>query len=259
MAEDKGGPFKLEVRGLSKRYQIPVIEALNLGIRPGEFVCLLGPNGCGKTTFLRILAGLEQPDTGEILIDGESVDLTVSSHHRIGVVFQEPRLLPWRTAMSNIVLCLAALGVHGKEARERAQHYLSLVGLRGFENYYPNRLSGGMQQRVSIARALAVEPDVLLMDEPFSALDPESRQILQDEVVKVWRATGKTIIFVTHSLEEATYIGTRIVLFSARPARIRGSWELDGSSDRVALREELGQLLAQEVRQQQALMAQAQA
>jgi len=150
MKGDKGGPYKLEVRGLSKRYQIPVIEALNLGIRPGEFVCLLGPNGCGKTTFLRILAGLEQPDSGEILIDGEAVDLAVSSKHRIGVVFQEPRLLPWRTALSNIVLCLAPLGIRGREARERALHYLSLVGLRGFEGYYPSRLSGGMQQRVSI-------------------------------------------------------------------------------------------------------------
>jgi len=256
MAGEGEQGHKLEVRGLSKRYQIPVIEALSLGIRPREFVCLLGPNGCGKTTFLRILAGLERPDAGDILIDGQAVDPSASPGHRFGVVFQEPRLLPWRTALSNIVLCLAPLGIRGREARERAAFYLYLVGLRGFEDYFPNRLSGGMQQRVSISRALAVEPEVLLMDEPFSALDPESRQILQEEVVKVWRATGKTIIFVTHSIEEATYIASRIVLFSARPARILGSWQLDGGADRRALRDELAQLLAKEVRQQQALLAQ---
>src|SRR5919199_5875164 len=151
-------PHKLETRSLSKRYGIPVLEELDLAVQAGELLCLLGPNGCGKTTLLRILAGLEPPDAGAVLLDGEQVDLTAPHlGHRIGVVFQEPRLLPWASAQDNITLCLRPLGLRGGAALERARTYLDLVGLHGFERYYPARLSGGMQQRVSIARALAVE------------------------------------------------------------------------------------------------------
>jgi ABC-type nitrate/sulfonate/bicarbonate transport system ATPase subunit len=247
------GQLKLETRELSKRYQIPVLDRVDLGVRAGEFVCLLGPNGCGKTTLLRILAGLERPDAGSVLVDGRAVDLTVSHLHSIGVVFQEPRLLPWQSVLENVVRCLKPLRVTGQAAKTRAREYLELVGLEGFERYYPNRLSGGMQQRVSIARALAVDPRILLMDEPFSALDPETRRIMQDEVVKIWRATGKTIIFVTHSIQEALHVGTRVVLFSARPAHVRSAHELNGVADRRALEEELLAALSAEVWRQREL------
>jgi ABC-type nitrate/sulfonate/bicarbonate transport system ATPase subunit len=250
---EQSGKLRLETRGLSKRYQIPVLEQVELAVRAGEFVCLLGPNGCGKTTLLRILAGLERPDAGAVLVDGRTVDLIGRHAHKIGVVFQEPRLLPWKSVRENVVRCLKPRGVTGQAAKRQADEYLALVGLEGFERYYPNRLSGGMQQRVSIARALAVDPDILLMDEPFSALDPETRRIMQDEVVKTWRATGKTIVFVTHSIQEALRVGTRVVLFSARPARIRSVHELSGVADRRALEEELLAALSAEVWRQREL------
>jgi NitT/TauT family transport system ATP-binding protein len=176
-------------------------------VQPGEFVCLLGPNGCGKTTLLRILAGLEEPDAGQVLLDGESV--AARSHHarRVGAVFQEPRLLPWRSVLDNITLCLKPMGLRGQAARERAYAYLELVGLRGFEHDYPERLSGGMRQRAAIARALAIEPAILLMDEPFSALDPETRRFMQDGLVHLWKTMDFTILFVTHNIEEALHIG----------------------------------------------------
>lgn len=247
------GHAKLETRGLSKAYEIPVLEGLDLAVRPGEFLCLLGPNGCGKSTLLRVLSGLERPDAGAVLVDGQEVDLMARHLHKIGVVFQEPRLLPWKSIRDNITLCLKPLGVAGRAARRRADEYLSLVGLHGFARYYPLRLSGGMQQRASIARALSVEPEILLMDEPFSALDPENRRIMQEEVVKIWKATQKTVIFVTHSIEEALLIGTRVVLFTARPARVRTVVELDGATDRHAKADELLGQLSEQVRRQREL------
>jgi NitT/TauT family transport system ATP-binding protein len=246
-------PPKLETRGLSKHYQIPVLQELELTVRDGEFLCLLGPNGCGKTTLLKILSGLEKPDTGEVLVDGERLDLMAAHLHKIGVVFQEPRLLPWKSAQDNITLCLKSLGVRGHRAVGRARQYLDLVGLQGFERYYPARLSGGMQQRASIARALAVEPEILLMDEPFSALDVENRRIMQEEVVKIWRATRKTIIFVTHSIEESLNIASRIVLLTARPAQVRAVREIGSTTDRRASGDELLGLLSEEVQRQRQL------
>jgi NitT/TauT family transport system ATP-binding protein len=252
-ARDGSAPHKLETRSLSKRYQIPVLDKLDLTVGTGEFLCVLGPNGCGKTTLLRILSGLERPDTGAVLVDGEPVDLTAPHLHQIGMVFQEPRLLPWKSAQDNITLCLRALGVTGDGAQDRARQYLDLVGLHGFGHYYPSRLSGGMQQRVSIARALAVEPEILLMDEPFSALDPENRRIMQAEVVKIWRATRKTIIFVTHSIEESLNVGTRIVLLTARPAQVRAVRQLVSTSDRRAVADELLSILSEQVQRQREL------
>lgn len=246
-------PYKLETRGLSKHYQIPVLEKLDLTVQPGEFLCLLGPNGCGKTTLLRVLSGLERPDAGAVLVDGEPVDLLARHLHKIGVVFQEPRLLPWKSVQDNIRLCLKPLGVTGNRAAVRAQEYLNLVGLHGFGRYYPARLSGGMQQRASIARALAVEAEILLMDEPFSALDPENRRIMQAEVVKIWRATGKTIIFVTHSIEESLNIGTRVVLLTARPAQVRAVSVIDSTTDHHAVADELLTLLSAQVQLQREL------
>ena len=247
--------FRLEVRGLSKHYRIPILNDLNLQVTPGEFVCLLGPNGCGKSTLLRILAGLDAPDSGLVVVDGQPVGPGARRAGRIGVVFQEPRLLPWRSVLDNITLCLKPLGLRGRDAQRRARTYLELVGLRGFEDYYPGRLSGGMQQRAAIARALAAEPAILLMDEPFSALDPETRRVMQDELVKLWGAMGTTILFVTHSIDEALRIGTRVVLLTARPAQVRAARRVEAGADRQALGGQLLSLLSEEVRRQRGQQA----
>lgn len=240
----------LEIQNLSKVYQIPVIRDLTLTVQQSAFVCLLGPNGCGKTTLLRILAGLERPSEGHIRINGQAVDLSGNHDHHISVVFQEPRLLPWKSILGNIVVSLHARGVPREQATQTAMRYLRLVGLSGFEHYYPTRLSGGMQQRAAIARALAVEPQILLMDEPFSALDPENRRIMQDEIVNIWKETRKTILFVTHSIEEALRIGTRVVLLTARPAYVLASFELEDHVDRRHLHDTLLELFSEQVRLQ---------
>jgi NitT/TauT family transport system ATP-binding protein len=248
------GPYKLETRGLGKRFRLPVLEDLSLGVAPGELLCLLGPNGSGKTTLLRILTGLEAPDAGSVLVDGRVVDPR-ARRQAVGVVFQEPRLLPWRTVRENVALCLRPLGLRPAEAARRAAGYLELVGLRGFEGYLPARLSGGMQQRAAIARALAVEPELLLLDEPFSALDPETRRDLQGTLVEIWRATRKTVVFVTHSLDEALAVGTRVALLTARPARLLRTWDVGPLGDREALAAEVLGHLADQVRRQRLLDA----
>jgi NitT/TauT family transport system ATP-binding protein len=248
-------PYKLETRGLGKRFRLPVLDGLSLGVGPGELLCLLGPNGSGKTTLLRILTGLEAPDAGSVLVDGQVVEPR-ARRQAIGVVFQEPRLLPWRTVRENVTLCMRPLGLTGAPAARRAASYLELVGLHGFEGYYPARLSGGMQQRAAIARALAIEPEVLLLDEPFSALDPETRRDLQVTLVEIWRATRKTIVFVTHSLDEALAVGTRVALLTARPARLLRTWDVAAHADRQALAADVLGHLAGQVRRQRLLDAQ---
>jgi NitT/TauT family transport system ATP-binding protein len=214
---------KLEVRGVSKAFRqgrdtrVPVLKDLSLEVGELEFVAVIGPSGCGKSTFLRILDGLIEADSGAILLDGRPV--TGTGHGR-GMVFQSFDLFPWRTALGNVEFGLEIQGVPRAERRARARHYLELVGLTGFEQAYPYQLSGGMQQRVGIARALAIRPEILLMDEPFGSLDVQTRDLLQDELLRIWESEQKTVVFVTHSIEEAIYLADRVVVFTARPAQV---------------------------------------
>jgi NitT/TauT family transport system ATP-binding protein len=242
---------KLAVDGVGKDFLIPVIDRVSFTVETGEFVCLLGPNGCGKTTLLRILGGMEPATRGRVTLDGEAIVAHRPHARRVGVVFQEDRLLPWKTLRENVTLVLRPLGLAPAEQAARAARYLALVGLAGFEDYHPGRVSGGMRQRGAIARALAIEPDVLLMDEPFGALDAQNRRIMQREIRRIWRETGRTIVFVTHAIEEAVEIGTTLVMLSARPARIRALIRNDGREARVKLVEDLNTMIMEEVERQQ--------
>lgn len=197
---------------------LSALKDIDLDIDDKEFVCILGPSGCGKTTLLRIIAGLDMPTSGEILVSGETV---VGPNPRIGMVFQEYSLFPWRTVIQNIEFGPEMKGVGARERLTRAEHYLSLVGLEQFRDSYPVELSGGMRQRVAIARALTNEPEVLLMDEPFGALDAQTRNQMQKELLQIWERTRKTVIFVTHSVDEAVFLGDRIVVLTRRPGSIR--------------------------------------
>lgn len=224
MATESSGS-KLIVRNLTKAFRrqrddrvIKVFDGISLDVHPSEFVCLVGPSGCGKTTLLRILNGLIPYDSGEIFLDGNSV---IKPGVNKGFVFQDSSLLPWRTVTDNVILGLEIQGADKKVARERAQKFIDLVGLKGFETHYPYELSGGMQQRVNLARALIVDPEILLMDEPFASLDAQTREIMQSELLKMWVQAKKTVIFVTHQIEEAIYLADRVVVFSARPTKIR--------------------------------------
>jgi len=236
----------LEVRRLSKVFfeqndpRKPGLVALydiSLSIRKNEFVSLLGPSGCGKTTLIRIIAGLLSADRGEVLVNQQSV--TAPGHNRC-MVFQQFGLLPWRTVLSNVEFGLEIEGVPREKRRAAAEKYLELVGLKGFEKYYPHQISGGMQQRVGIARALSKKPEILLMDEPFGAVDAQTREQLQEELLKIWAQTETTVVFVTHSIDEAIYLSDRVVVMQARPGRIkedvridlpRPRWEGDVKSD----------------------------
>ena len=244
-------PVKLRVDGVGKDYLIPIIDRVSFDVEAGEFVCVLGPNGCGKTTLLRIIGGLEPATRGRVLLDGQAVIADQRHDRKVGVVFQEDRLLPWKTVRENVELVLKPLGLGARERRAQASRYLGLVGLHGFEDYYPARVSGGMRQRAAIARALAIEADVLLMDEPFGALDAQNRRIMQKEVRRVWAETGRTILFVTHSIEEAAAIGSTLLMLSARPARIRERIRNDGHLARATLVDDLNTMIMEEVERQQ--------
>ena len=243
--------MKLEVDEVGKDYLIPVIDSVSFAVEAGEFLCLLGPNGCGKTTLLRIIGGLEAASRGRVTLDGRPVVFAQRHERRVGVVFQEDRLLPWLTLRDNVTLVLTPLGRPPAERLATAERYLKLVGLGGFEDYYPGRVSGGMRQRAAIARALAIEPDLLLMDEPFGALDAQNRRIMQNEVRRIWRQTGRTIVFVTHAIEEAVAIGTTLVMLSARPARVREAIRNDGRVARATLIDDLNTMIMEEVERQQ--------
>jgi NitT/TauT family transport system ATP-binding protein len=223
----------LEVRHLSKVFfeqndpRKPGLVALydvSFSVRKNEFVCLLGPSGCGKTTLIRIIAGLIAADKGEILVNGAPV--TEPGRDRC-MVFQQFGLLPWRTALGNVEFGLEIEGVPREERQKVARHYLDLVGLNGFENYYPHQISGGMQQRVGIARALSKKPDILLMDEPFGAVDAQTREQLQEELLKIWAKTDTTVIFVTHSIDESVYLSDRVIVMQSRPGRIKEEVKVD--------------------------------
>jgi len=197
---------------------VTALDDVSLDIRPGRFVVLVGPSGCGKSTLLMMLAGLRQPTSGSIAINGTPI--REPDPNRVGVVFQEPSLFPWLTAEQNVEFPLALRGTPRDERRARAEEALTLVGLDGFGKRHPHELSGGMKQRVSIARGLVQDPPVLLMDEPFAALDEQTRMTMGDELLRIWAATGKTVVFVTHSLTEAVYLADEVVVMSARPGRI---------------------------------------
>src|SRR5688572_26502120 len=214
----------VEARDLSLVFQTPdapvtALSEINLTIRRGDFVSLIGPSGCGKTTLMRAVADLARPTSGTLLVNGRSAE-QARLDRAYGYVFQAPALYPWRSIESNIMLPLEIMGMGKSERKERAARYLDLVGLKGFEKKFPWQLSGGMQQRVSIARALSFEPALLLMDEPFGALDEITRDRMNEELLQIWEKTRKTVIFVTHSIDEAVLLSTKIVVMSARPGRI---------------------------------------
>jgi NitT/TauT family transport system ATP-binding protein len=197
---------------------VEAVDKASLDIGRGEFVCIVGPSGCGKSTLLRIIAGLEQADGGHADYNGQPL---TRPHRDVGMVFQEYSVLPWRTVLDNVCLGLEFLGERKAARVETAMHYLSLVGMTRFAEAFPYELSGGMRQRVAIARALATNPQVLLMDEPFGALDAHTRILMQKELLRIWRETGKTVVLVTHSVDEALYLAGRIVVMTARPGRVR--------------------------------------
>ena len=218
------GASVIEAAGLSLTFETadgPVfaLSEVGLAIAEGEFVSLIGPSGCGKTTLLRIIADLEQPSAGTICVNGLTPAQARLQRH-YGYVFQAPALYPWRTVEKNVRLPLEIMGYSAAEQADRTARNLALVNLKGFENKFPWQLSGGMQQRASIARALSFDPKLMLMDEPFGALDEIVRDSLNLQLLKLWRETGKTVVFVTHSIPEAVYLSTRVVVMSPRPGRI---------------------------------------
>jgi len=217
------------VEALSKSFaqngsRVEVLQEINLSIRQGEFVCLLGPSGCGKSTLINIIAGLDAPDRGRVLVHGKPV--SKPGVDRI-VVFQDAALFPWLTVLGNVEFGPKMRGLPAGERRTKALELIKLVHLSKFVNAYPYQLSGGMKQRVAIARALAMDPDMLLMDEPFGSLDAQTRGMLQRELLDIWQATKKTVLFVTHNVREATGLGERVFEISARPGRIKHTYAVD--------------------------------
>ncbi|MBY6275284.1 ABC transporter ATP-binding protein [Symbiobacterium thermophilum] len=216
-------PPELVLRSVTKHFptrrgRIKVLDRVSLSVRKGEFLCLLGPSGCGKSTLFNIIAGLEEPDSGEVLVEGEPV--AGPGPDRV-LVFQDGALFPWLTALGNVEFGLSLQNIPRAERRERAMAALEMVRLARFRDAYIHELSGGMRQRVAIARALALEPKVLLMDEPFAALDAQTRNLMHEELQRIWARTGQTIIFVTHNVSEAIRLGDRIAVLSFRPGRVR--------------------------------------
>jgi NitT/TauT family transport system ATP-binding protein len=247
----------IEIEGLSKRFvagagEILALADVDLRIDEGEFLCLLGPSGCGKSTLLRIVAGLATASAGEVRINGRRVNGPGPDR---AVVFQDYALFPWMTVAQNVEFGLEARRVDAARRRQVARDLLQAVGLAPFAEKYPHHLSGGMKQRVSIARALAVEPELLLMDEPFGALDAQTRFVMQQELLRVWRVYRKTVIFVTHSIDEALYLADRVIVMTARPGRIKAELRVAeerprdiGGAEVSRLRRQALELLSDEIR-----------
>jgi NitT/TauT family transport system ATP-binding protein len=215
---------KLQATDIRMEYYQPrtngrllAIESFSIAIEEGEFVSIVGPSGCGKSTFLKIVDGLVAPTGGTLLFDGRT---TSGPGQDRAMVFQDASLFPWYTVVNNVAYGLECQGVSSKEARGRAQPFIEMVGLAGFEHHYPYELSGGMQQRANLARALAVNPDLLLMDEPFAALDAQTREVMQSELLGIWQRARKTVLFITHQIDEAIYLSDRVLVMSARPGRL---------------------------------------
>jgi NitT/TauT family transport system ATP-binding protein len=251
---------KLEVAGLSKVYPgkdgsvSTVLDRIDLKIPAGEFVCIVGASGCGKTTFIKMIDGLASVTAGEIKVDGKLVS---GPGPERGFVFQNDSLFPWRTVRANILFGLEMGGKPRAEALRESEEMIKLVGLAGFADHYPHELSGGMRQRVNLARALAVDPDILMMDEPFAALDAQTREIMQRELLKIWERRKKTVLFITHQIDEAIYLADRILVFGARPGRIKAdipvkfdrprSLSLKRTPEFMALNDHIWNLIEEEV------------
>lgn len=223
--------MKLQAVGLRMEYYQPrtggrllALDNVNLSVEEGEFVTIVGPSGCGKTTFINIADGLLAPTGGKIVLDGKEVKGPGTDR---AMVFQDACLLPWRTVFKNVTYGLECRGLDGKAEKERAQKFIKLVGLAGFEDHYPHELSGGMQQRCNLARALTVDPEILIMDEPFAALDAQTREIMQGELLRIWSEAKKTVLFITHQINEAIYLADRCIIFGARPGRVKDVVKID--------------------------------
>ena len=213
--------LKLQISHLGKSFGgLRALQDISVVVERGEFIAVVGPSGCGKTTFLRIVAGLEPASSGDVRLDGRAISGPGGDR---GFVFQTDNLLPWRTVFANAIIGREVAGRVGPAERQRTLELLKLVGLDGFENYHPRQLSGGMRQRVNLARALAIDPQILLMDEPFSSLDAQTREIMQTELMRIWEAGRKTVLFVTHQIDEAVFLADRVLVFARRPGRLRES------------------------------------
>lgn len=220
---------KLEARDVSMFYTrrertVQALRDVSLSVAQGEFISLVGASGCGKTTLLRIVDGLITPTSGHIFVDGREVHGPGPDR---GFVFQQDALFPWRTVLDNIIFGLEVQGRRKREARQLADDFVSLVGLTGFEHHFPHELSGGMRQRANLARALTIDPAVLLMDEPFAALDAQTRELMQAELLRIWRSNRKTVLFVTHQIDEAVYLADRVVVMTSRPGQIKAILDVD--------------------------------
>jgi NitT/TauT family transport system ATP-binding protein len=227
VADRSSQPPKIRISGIGKSFQVAgqtveAVAGIDLEVRSGEFICIVGPSGCGKTTLLRILAGLEIPTRGEATIARSDLSAPLSS-----MIFQESSIFPWMTIRKNVAYGLKLRGAPTDETERSVDHFLKLTGLDRFADAYPHQLSGGMKQRASVARAFANNPEILLMDEPFAALDEQNKALLQEELLRIWSETKKTVIFITHSIDEALVLSDRVLVMSRRPGRLKAEFKID--------------------------------